>query len=153
VLVCFVQYPATKLGLRSFMILRPKQIRRMREKDRITCGCSHHENLRLGIGYFNMTSRRVHEGCPCPPDAPCQTRGTVPESCHALMDYLLCDKPEGATQYARACVEGSCGVCGGGAGALQLCEKERRMDGSEVRMIYVLVKPVWVWECVLKTCG
>ena len=151
--MCFVQYPLTAVGQRSFLMLKPPQVKRMREKDRMTCGCSHHENLRMAIFYFLLMSRRVHERCPCPEDAPCRTRGEIPSSCHELMEFLLCDKAAGATRYTRACVEGSYTVCAGGPGGLPLCEKERRMDGCEVRKNCVLAKYVSGSEYVLKTCG
>jgi hypothetical protein len=48
------QLPAERIGLRSFMKLKPANVKRMREKDRITCGCSRHENLRLAITGFNL---------------------------------------------------------------------------------------------------
>jgi hypothetical protein len=129
-----VQHPSPhdKVGLRSFMNLKPDNVRRMREKDRITCGCSKHENLRLAITGFNLASLRVHENNPCPEGAECRIRGRVPSSCHELLDKFLCARPVGQEHPSPQCVDGTCLSCGGGL-ALPLCAKERQtVDAIEV---------------------
>ena len=56
----FVQSPDYKIGLRSCMNLQLDNVRRMRGKDRFTCSCERHENLRLGLQYFEMMTENMH---------------------------------------------------------------------------------------------
>jgi hypothetical protein len=73
-MLLLMQHPVTadRIGLGSFMDLKPANVRRMRDTDRITCGCSRHENTRLAITGFNMLSARVHENNQCPEGAECK---------------------------------------------------------------------------------
>jgi hypothetical protein len=126
----FVQSPDYKIGLRSFMNLQPDNVRRMREKDRITCSCERHENLRLGLQHFELMTETVHKDCPCPDDAPCNLRGKVPTSCHGFVDWAVCAPDEADGEHAPPCVEGTCVVCAAGLGNLTFCEKEKDLSGN-----------------------
>ena len=119
------------------MNLKPANVKRMREKDRITCGCTKHENLRLAISGFNLASTRVHEGNLCPPEAECVMRGKLPTTCHELIDKLLCPRLEGQHHHAPECIAGTCETCAGGL-SIPLCEKERQTTGAFMEVHTVL---------------
>jgi len=126
-----MQHPATldRIGLRSFMDLKPANVRRMRDKDRITCGCSRHENMRLAITGFNTSSARIHENNQCPEGAECKQRGKIPGSVHEFVEKFSCARPAGQAHANPECVDGTCLTCGGGL-SVPLCAKERQTNGG-----------------------
>jgi hypothetical protein len=111
------------------MNLQLDNVRRMRGKDRFTCSCERHENLRLGLQYFEMMTENVHKDCTCPDDAPCNQLGKVPTSCHGFVDWAICAPDEADGEYAPLCVEGTCVVCAAGLGKLTFCKKEKDLCG------------------------
>jgi len=130
--MCYGCIPQTgiKVGLTLFRLLKPPQVRKMTEKNRLTCGCKEHENARKALqGLRNMT-RVVHDprhGGPCPPNAPCRQRRPLPTSVHECIEQALCPIQPGHTTYAARCVEGSCSKCCGGLSsklAKSWCSKE-----------------------------
>ena len=80
------------VGQRSFEKLKPWIVKQMKEKDRLTCGCSLHENARFALCAVAEMSRRVHStkyGGKCiDPNAPCNRRATFPSSVHGFFEQV-----------------------------------------------------------------
>ena len=137
-----LQNPDCKIGLRSFMCLKPPQCCFMKAKDRTVCACHYHENTKLAVCAFNRVSAELHKGRPCGPDAPCNRRGKIPQSGYSLFQWLLCSfaaTAEGAHAQpavqaewppAPECVSGACAKCAGGLHKLQFCSKELELGGE-----------------------
>ena len=125
------------------MDLKPANVRRMRDRDRITCGCSGHENMRLAMGFtgsmgFNMSSARIHENNQCPEGAECKKRGKIPGSVHEFVEKFSCAHPAGQAHANPECVDGTCLTCGGGL-SVPLCANERQTGGElQVRFKHLI---------------
>lgn len=113
-----------------FRKLCPKNVRKMCEKYRLTCGCSLHENVRKALAALDAMFKVVHHprhGGPCPADAPCRRRQAMPTSVHGIFDQALCPPQAGQATHDPHCVEGRCPKCHGGLGsnlAKTWCAKE-----------------------------
>ena len=138
-----VAFPAVIVGKRSFDLLQPFWIKRMKERN--VCCCIYHvefQELLQGLNYLRLRSGIHSNGsCTCDCDEVCVPPTATGAGCHgklltypgttALWESIVCPKGEFEEWHSRDCLYGECENCG--VDYLPVCPVEE--DGSSSLMV------------------
>ncbi|GAQ89961.1 hypothetical protein KFL_005820050 [Klebsormidium nitens] len=111
-------HPEVKIGERSFEVLKPWFVRKL--KDRNVCCCKYDVEMRYLLDALRRVRMTRHEQCKCgcnlcrpsPADMSCQIHKKDYNSVSAFCEELMCPKPEGSDKHKPECISGKCGLCG-----------------------------------------
>ena len=89
--------PQFKVDLRTFEKFKPFNVRTMRACDKITCGCTYHETVRLDLHSLAIARRVIHKNSPCLENAPCKR--AIPSSPSAFIEKCVCTRAAGCEHF------------------------------------------------------
>ena len=124
-----------EIGLRSFEVLKPWFVRRMKEFN--TCCCRDHvQTCELKDGFNAMRRGSVHKNyqCPCqlcrpePGVQQCMAAHATFTGVTALCETVLCPKDKAEEYHNLGCIQGSCELCR--VSTLRICPQELSMSSD-----------------------
>ena len=118
-----------EIGVRSFEVLKPWFVKRMKEFN--TCCCRDHvQTSEMKDGLNSMRHGSVHKNCQCtcalcrpvPGLLGCMAAHATFTGVTALCETMLCPKDDDQEYHKLDCIQGSCDICG--VSTLKFCSQE-----------------------------
>ena len=113
--------PDVKISQRKFEYLKPFFIRSARERDRRSCLCRKHEEIKMVFSDCMKVRKNIIKTSNCDAVA-------VPSSVSDVVKQTMCAKPEGSEFHKLDCITRKCKDCG--TKLLQLLPGEQLLEGT-----------------------